>query len=117
MLFQDKNLLNIYEWVFYTKEILMNYPQLFKDKLGRTIYIIENEFQKIIYTFYGESNKIKVKYVYFRNNVYFDVFSKSGEVIFSTLEQESLRSTIEKKHDGTFSFIIHPIKKQLINKI
>lgn len=95
----------------------MNYPQVYKDKLGRVIYIIENEFQKIIYTFYGESNKIKVKYVYFRNNVYFDAFAKNGEVIFSTLEQGLISSTLEKKHDGTFSFVIHPVKKQSINKI
>lgn len=92
------------------------YPKIYRDKLNRINYIIQNEFQKTIYTFYGESNKIKVKYVYFRKNVYFDVFSKTGEVIFSTVE-DNFNSTVEKKYDGTISFIIHPIKKNLINKL
>lgn len=96
------------------KEI--TYPKIYRDKLNRINYIIQNEFQKTIYTFYGDSNKIKVKYVYFRKNVYFDVFSKTGEVIFSTVE-DNYSSTVEKKYDGTIGFIIHPIKKNLINKL
>jgi hypothetical protein len=92
------------------------YPKIYRDKLNRINYIIQNEFQKTIYTFYGDSNKIKVKYVYFRKNVYFDVFSKTGEVIFSTVE-DNYSSTVEKKYDGTIGFIIHPIKKNLINKL
>jgi hypothetical protein len=92
------------------------YPKIYRDKLNRINYILQNEFQKIIYTFYGETNKIKVKYVYFRKNVYFDVFSKTGEVIFSTVE-DTHSATVEKKYDGTISFTIHPVKKNLINKL
>lgn len=93
------------------------YPKIYKDKLNRISYVLENEFQKTIYTFYGESNKIKVKYIYFRNNVYFDAFSKTGEVIFSTLDQQSISSNVEKKYDGTISFVVHPVKRNLINTI
>lgn len=92
------------------------YPKTFRDKLNRINYILENEFQKIIYTFYGDTNRIKIKYVYFRKNIYFDAFSKTGQLIFSTYE-DNHKSTVEKKYDGTISFIVHPEKIKLINQI
>lgn len=92
------------------------YPKIYRDKLNRINYVIQNEFQKIIYTFYGETKNIKIKYVYFRKNVYFDAFSKSGQLIFSTFE-DNYSSTVEKKYDGTISFIVHPEKIKIINQI
>lgn len=95
----------------------IEYPKEYRDKLNRINYVLNNEYQKIIYTYYGETNKIKIKYIYFRKNVYFDAFSKTGEVIFSNVTNNFLDCKVAKKFDGTIEFIIHPIKKQIINQI
>lgn len=93
-----------------------SYPKEYKDKLNRIIYVQENEFEKIIYTYYGNTNKIKVKYYYYRNSVFFDAFSQTGEVIFSTIGN-GFSKFVDRKHDGTISFTFHPLKKKLINKL
>jgi hypothetical protein len=95
----------------------VNYPKEYRDNLNRVNYILHNEFEKTIYTFYGDTNKIKVKYIYYRKNIYFDVFSKSGDVIFSNVSNNFLDCKVEKKYDGTIDFIVHPVKRLLINQI
>lgn len=94
----------------------LSYPKEYKDKLHRIIYVQQNEFEKVIYTYYGDTHNIKVKYYYYRNSVFFDAFSRTGEVIFSTVGS-GFNQFVEKKYDGTIGFVIHPIKKNIINKI
>lgn len=94
-----------------------SYPQEYRDKLNRVVYVLLNEYEKIIYTFYGETNRIKVKYIVFKKNIYFDVFSRTGEVIFSNVTNNFFDCRIEKKYDGTIDFIVHPEKIKLINQI
>lgn len=96
---------------------LTSYPQEYRDKLNRVVYVLLNEYEKIIYTFYGETNRIKVKYIVFKKNIYFDVFSRTGEVIFSNVTNNFFDCRIEKKYDGTIDFIVHPKKIKLINQI
>jgi len=93
------------------------YPIKYKDKLGRLIYTLENEFERVVFMYYQDSDRIKVKYHYMNNDVYIDAFSKSGDLIFSTYSRNIFESKIEKKHDGTLDFIINPHKLKIINSI
>ncbi len=45
------------------------YPKIYRDKLNRINYILQNEFQKIIYTFYGETKTRQSKYDYISSKV------------------------------------------------
>lgn len=95
----------------------MEYPVKYKDKLGRTVYVLENEFERIVFVYYGETDKKKIKYHYINKDVYVDAFSKSGSIIFSTVSRNVHETHVEKKHDGTLDFIVNPQKLKIINDL
>lgn len=93
------------------------YPKRYKDKLGRVIYVLKNEFERTIFMYYGTTNHIKIKYHYINKDVYIDTFSKKGDIIFSTISKNIHETRIEKRSDGSIEFIIHPEKLRFINSL
>ena len=94
----------------------MEYPRKFKDKLGRVIYTEVDEFEKNFYTFYGDSNKIKVKYISRKESVYFDAFSRKGSLLISNVFGDHNNSIKKNKWKG-FSFVICKEKLKIINNL
>jgi len=92
------------------------YPKEYKDELNRLAYVIDNEFERTVFVYYNKTNKIKIKYKYFHKDVYFDVFSRTGELIFSNLNTNMNGGRIMNDH-YEMKFIIHPIKLQIINNL
>ncbi len=92
-----------------------SYPKMYHDKLNRLAYVLENEFEKTIYTFYGQSNKIKVKYKFYRQDVKFDVFTESGYLLLSNFSERDVK--FKKTPYGTIKFTIHPNKLKKINNL
>lgn len=92
-----------------------NFPKIYKDKLGRVIYVLENEFERVAFTYYGSTKKIKIKYHYMNENFYIDAFSKNGKLIFSTFSKNVYETNVEKKIDGTIDFIVSSEKLKAIN--
>jgi hypothetical protein len=93
------------------------YPVKYKDKLGRTVYVLENEFERIVFVYYGNTDKKKIKYHYINQDVYVDAFSRSGVIIFSTVSRNVHETHVEKKYDGTLDFIVNAEKLKLINEL
>lgn len=93
------------------------YPKRYKDKNGRIVYSQENEFERVVLIYYGDTDRIKIKYHYFHKDLYVDVFSKSGQIIFSTVSDNVNETHVEKKPDGTLDFIISPQKLAIINSL
>lgn len=93
------------------------YPIKYKDKLGRLIYLLENEFERVVFVYYGQTDRIKIKYHYINKDVYVDAFSRSGTIIFSTVSRNVYETHVEKKFDGTLDFIVNPEKLRLINDL
>lgn len=93
------------------------YPKRYKDNLGRIIYTLENEFERTVFVYYGETSRIKVKYHYVNKDVYIDAFSRTGSIIFSTVSKNLHETHVEKKYDGSIEFIVHPEKLRFINSL
>lgn len=93
------------------------YPIEYHDKLGRVVYCLSNQFERTVFVYYEDSNRIKVKYQYFNKDVYFDVFSRSGQLIFSSISNNVHQTNIEKKHDGSLDFIVNQEKLRLFNSL
>lgn len=94
-----------------------DYPKRYKDNLGRIIYALENEFERTVFMYYGNTNRIKVKYHYINKDVYIDAFSRTGEIIFSTVSRNLHETHVERRSDGSIEFIVHPEKLRFINSL
>lgn len=106
---------NIKMYIFEKLVDTKKYPMEYHDRLGRLVYCLDNEFERTVFVYYGDTGKLKVKYQYFNKDVYFDVFSKTGELVFSSISNNIHQTNIERKHDGSIDFIVNPKKLSLIN--
>lgn len=93
------------------------YPKRYKDNLGRIIYALENEFERTVFMYYKDTNRIKIKYHYINKDVYIDAFSRTGEIIFSTVSRNLHETHVERRFDGSIEFIVHPEKLRFINSL
>lgn len=94
-----------------------DYPKRYKDNLGRVIYALENEFERTVFMYYGDTNRIKIKYHYINKDVYIDAFSRTGAIIFSTVSKNLHETHVERRSDGSIEFIVHPEKLRFINSL
>lgn len=93
------------------------YPKRYTDELGRLVYAVDSEFERVVLRYYGDTSRIKLKYHYINKDLYVDAFSRSGEIIFSTFSRNVHDTHVERKHDGSLDFIVHPRKLELINSL
>ena len=92
------------------------YPLEYKDKLGRVVYVLDSEFDRTIYKYWFNTNRLKIKYKYFREDVSFSAFSFAGKLILSSYK-DAKSAELYFKYDGTIHFNVNPEKLKLINSI
>jgi hypothetical protein len=75
----------------------IEYPIHKHDNLGRIVYSQWSEYVRVANKYYGATDKVKIKYRFFGNDVAFDAYDQSGTIIMSYSK-------------GNFEFMVANIK-------
>lgn len=59
-------------------ESKITYPIKKYDHLGRVVYVNWDNIERTANVYWGNTDKVKIKYSYFNNEVSFDVFTQDG---------------------------------------
>jgi hypothetical protein len=54
-----------------------------RDKLNRLVYVNFNEVERVIYKYYGNTNKIKIKIRLVSKEQIIEIYNKEGRIIYS----------------------------------
>jgi hypothetical protein len=54
-----------------------------RDKLNRLVYVNFNEVERVIYKYYGNTNKIKIKIRLVSKEQIVEIYNKEGKIIYS----------------------------------
>lgn len=54
-----------------------------RDKLNRLVYVNFNEVERVIYKYYGNTNKIKIKIRLVSKEQIIEIYNKEGNIIYS----------------------------------